>query len=63
MPGDRTDPEASPLVLELVIDATDPVRGTVASRDSAAAIAFHGWIDLMSAISELGSCQPRAESA
>ncbi|HEY2505990.1 MAG TPA: hypothetical protein VGI58_05705 [Streptosporangiaceae bacterium] len=69
VPSDQTEPgevgSRGPLVLQLVIDATDPVRGTVTSRDRAATIAFHGWIDLMSAISELGPCPApdRAESA
>jgi hypothetical protein len=44
-----------PLVLELVIAGTDPPSGTVRRTGSEAAIAFHGWIDLMGAISSLGA--------
>jgi hypothetical protein len=44
-----------PLVLELVIAGTDPLSGTVRPAGGEAAIAFHGWIDLMGAISSLGA--------
>jgi len=47
-------PAASPLVLELVIDGTEPMSGTVRPVDGTCPIAFHGWIDLMGALSSLG---------
>jgi hypothetical protein len=43
-----------PLVLELVIAGTDPLSGTVRPAGESAPIAFHGWIDLMGALSSLG---------
>ncbi|HXW45162.1 MAG TPA: hypothetical protein VEL03_10265 [Streptosporangiaceae bacterium] len=42
-----------PLVLELVITAAEPLSGTVAVAGSQRPQEFHGWIDLMSAISLL----------
>ncbi len=54
VPGPRTE-EAGPLVLELVIAGTDPMRGTVGRRGHGSPIAFQGWIDLMSAINSLGA--------
>jgi hypothetical protein len=61
--GPRTD-GAVPLVLELVIAGTDPMHGTVGQQGEGAAIAFRGWIDLMSAINSLRTQPPRpAESA
>jgi hypothetical protein len=46
---------ASRLVLELVIAGTEPVSGTIGPAGSESPIAFHGWIDLMGAISSLGA--------
>jgi hypothetical protein len=46
---------ASPLVLELVIAGTEPLSGTVRAAGGEVPIAFHGWIDLMSALSSLGA--------
>jgi hypothetical protein len=45
----------SPLVLELVIAGTEPLSGTVGPAGSQARLDFHGWIDLMSAISTFGA--------
>jgi len=45
---------SDPLVLELVIADTDPLTGTVRPAGGRAPVAFHGWIDLMAAISSLG---------
>jgi hypothetical protein len=58
-PATPAEPEqqtgaACPLVLELVIAATEPPTGTIRAAGSAAPVAFHGWIDLMAAISSLG---------
>jgi hypothetical protein len=63
LPGEAA-PAASPLVLELVITGTEPVSGTVGPVDGAGPIAFHGWIDLMGALSSLGarSCAARQQS-
>jgi hypothetical protein len=52
--GPRTE-SAGPLVLELVIAGTDPMRGTVGTPGEGPPISFRGWIDLMSAISSLGT--------
>ncbi len=60
--GPRTE-EAGPLVLELVITGTDPMRGTVGRPGEGAPVSFHGWIDLMSAISSLGAPSSATESA
>jgi hypothetical protein len=44
-------------VLELIIAGTEPLTGTVRPAGQAP-VAFHGWIDLMAAISSLGrACQ------
>jgi len=48
-------PQPGPLVLELVIGGTDPPSGTVRRTGGEPVIAFHGWIDLMGAISSLGA--------
>ena len=48
-------PAATPLVLELVIAGTEPLSGTVRPADGTCPIAFHGWIDLMGALSSLGA--------
>jgi hypothetical protein len=45
---------ACPMVLELIIAATEPPSGTVRAAGSQTPVAFHGWIDLMAAISSLG---------
>jgi hypothetical protein len=57
-PGDEDGPETisracSPLVLELVIAGTEPLSGTVGPAGGEARLDFHGWIDLMVAISTL----------
>lgn len=44
---------AGPLVLELTIAGTEPLRGTVRATGGESGISFHGWIDLMAAISEI----------
>jgi hypothetical protein len=44
---------ARPLVLELIIAGTEPLTGTVRPVGGPP-VAFHGWIDLMAAISSLG---------
>lgn len=49
-----------PLVLELIIAETEPPAGTVRAAGSEAPVAFHGWIDLMAAISSMGE-RPAAE--
>jgi hypothetical protein len=51
---------ACPLVLELILAATEPPTGTVRAAGAEAPVAFHGWIDLMAAISSLG-VRSRAE--
>jgi hypothetical protein len=48
-------PAATPLVLELVIAGTEPLTGTIRPADGKCPIAFHGWIDLMGALSSLGA--------
>jgi len=48
-------PATTGLVLELVIAGTEPLSGTVRQADSEDLIAFHGWIDLMGALSSLGA--------
>ena len=45
--------EAFPLVLELSVSHGDPLTGTVGISGGPHAVAFHGWIDLMSAINTL----------
>lgn len=57
-------PAAIPLVLELVIAGTEPLSGTIGPADGKCPIAFHGWIDLMGALSSLGatSCGVRQQS-
>ena len=45
---------ACPLVLELIIAGTEPLTGTVRPVGGGDPVAFHGWIDLMAAISSLG---------
>jgi hypothetical protein len=53
---------ARPLVLELIIAGTEPLTGTIRTAGRGAPVAFHGWIDLMAAVSSLGAgC--RAEPA
>jgi hypothetical protein len=42
-------------VLELVIEETEPMSGTVGPAGCECPIAFHGWIDLMGALSSLGA--------
>jgi hypothetical protein len=56
LPADAGQPpgQAHPLVLELIIAATEPLTGTVCPADGGAPVSFHGWIDLMAAISSLG---------
>jgi hypothetical protein len=55
-PGHGPQPgPARPLVLELVIAGTEPLTGTVGLADTGAPVPFHGWIDLMAAISSLGA--------
>jgi hypothetical protein len=44
-----------PLVLELVISATNPLSGTVGRSGGNAPVVFRGWIDLMGAISALSA--------
>lgn len=46
-------PEAFPLVLELSVSHSDPLSGTVGISGGPHPMAFHGWIDLMSAINTL----------
>ena len=41
------------LVLELVIFEPEPIRGLVGPAGAPDRVAFHGWIDLMSAIQTL----------
>ena len=41
------------LVLELVISEPEPLSGMVGPADAPHRVAFHGWIDLMSAIHTL----------
>jgi len=48
-----TPPPAGRLVLELIIADTEPLSGTVGCPGSPSRTAFHGWIDLMSAINSL----------
>ena len=55
------DETVSQLILELVIAGTEPLSGTVRPAGSESPIAFHGWIDLMGAISSLGAGPPAAE--
>jgi hypothetical protein len=45
---------AHPLALELIIAATEPLTGTVGPAGGGFPVPFHGWIDLMAAISSLG---------
>lgn len=49
---------ARPLVLELIIAETEPPAGTVRAAGSEAPVTFHGWIDLMAAISSMGERAP-----
>ena len=42
-----------PLALELVVVTTEPLSGTVAVAGSDRRQEFHGWIDLMGAVSVL----------
>jgi hypothetical protein len=51
---DQQPGQTRPLVLELIIAATEPLTGTVRPADGVAPVPFHGWIDLMAAISSLG---------
>lgn len=44
-----------PLVLELVISATNPLSGTVRRSGGDRPVGFRGWIDLMGAISALSA--------
>ncbi len=46
-------PETFPLVLELSVSHGDPLSGTVGISGGPHTVAFHGWIDLMSAINTL----------
>ena len=50
---------AGQLVLELIIAGTEPLSGTIRPAGSESPVPFHGWIDLMGAISSLGA-GPRA---
>ena len=43
-------PVTRPLVLELTLADGEPLSGTVGPPGGPAPLAFHGWIDLMSAI-------------
>jgi hypothetical protein len=47
--------ENCPLVLELVISATNPLSGTVGRLGGDTPVVFRGWIDLMGAISGLSA--------
>jgi hypothetical protein len=49
-PSARPRPVPRPLVLELTIADGEPLSGTVGSAGGEPPLAFHGWIDLMSAI-------------
>jgi hypothetical protein len=42
-----------PLALELIVVTTEPLSGTVAVAGSDRRQEFHGWIDLMGAVSVL----------
>jgi hypothetical protein len=55
--GERQPCPAGALVLRLVIAATDPLTGTVELAGQAPGITFHGWIDLMGAVSALAASQ------
>jgi hypothetical protein len=48
------------LVLELVISEPEPLSGMVGPADAPHRVAFHGWIDLMSAIHTLCADNPPA---
>ncbi len=48
-----TPPPAGRLVLDLIIADTEPLSGSVGCPGSPSRTAFHGWIDLMSAINSL----------
>ena len=49
---------AHQLILELVICEPEPLSGLVGPATAADRIAFHGWIDLMSAIHALCANRP-----
>jgi hypothetical protein len=53
MTSDAGPRSERPLVLELVIEGTEPLSGTVAVAGSDSRREFCGWIDLMSAVSLL----------
>jgi hypothetical protein len=61
LPADRQEQPGPPcpLVLELIIAGTEPLTGTLRPAGRAVPVAFHGWIDLMAAISSLGEPSPR----
>jgi len=48
-----------PLVLELILADGEPLSGTVGPPGGRAPLAFHGWIDLMSAIHMLRADETR----
>jgi hypothetical protein len=51
---DQQPSQAHPLVLELIVAGTEPLAGTVGPAGGGLRVPFHGWIDLMAAISSLG---------
>jgi len=52
-----------PLVLELTLADGEPLSGTVGPPGGPAPLAFHGWIDLMSAIHMLRADRARDQPA
>jgi hypothetical protein len=52
-------PLTQPLVLELILGGGEPLSGTVGNPGDPAPVAFHGWIDLMSAIHLLRAARHR----
>ena len=57
-PADELTGKAAPgLVLELVLEAGEPLCGTVGPIGGSARLPFHGWIALMSAIGQLRAAE------
>ena len=56
-------PVACRLVLELTLADEEPLSGTIGLPGGPAPLAFHGWIDLMSAIGTLRADGTRARPA
>jgi len=56
--GGRITPR---LILELAVAAGEPLSGTIGLIGEPSRVSFHGWIDLMGAISRLRSGEDVSE--